>query len=77
MNEECVPVCSPAYRERENIRTPAGPDPGHAAAAEHAPDRLGRMVRGRGVEVGNPLRGPRFEQFAMVAQAAAAGLGRR
>jgi LysR family glycine cleavage system transcriptional activator len=28
-----------------------------------------------GVEVGNPLRGPRFEQFAMVAQAATASLG--
>ena len=27
------------------------------------------------VPIGNPMRGPRFEQFAMVAQAAAAGLG--
>ncbi len=28
-----------------------------------------------GVDMGNALRGPRFEQFAMVAQAAVAGLG--
>jgi len=74
-HEEVVPVCSPAYRERENIRSPE--DLTRAMLLQQAtrPTAWAEWLSSIGVEVGNPLRGPRFEQFAMVAQAAAAGLG--
>jgi LysR family transcriptional regulator, glycine cleavage system transcriptional activator len=74
-HEEVVPVCSPAYRERENIRSPE--DLTRAMLLQQAtrPTAWAEWLSSFGVEVGNPLRGPRFEQFAMVAQAAAAGLG--
>jgi LysR family glycine cleavage system transcriptional activator len=74
-HEEAVPVCSPAYRARENIRFPE--DLTRAMLLQQAtrPTAWAEWLSSIGVEVGNPLRGPRFEQFAMVAQAAAAGLG--
>lgn len=74
-HEEAVPVCSPAYRERERIRSPE--DLARATLLQQStrPTAWAEWFASLGVEVGNPLRGPRFEQFAMVAQAAAAGLG--
>lgn len=74
-HEEAVPVCSPAYREREGIRTPQ--DLARALLLQQStrPTAWAEWFAGAGVPVGNPLRGPRFEQFAMIAQAAAAGLG--
>jgi LysR family glycine cleavage system transcriptional activator len=74
-HEEAVPVCSPAYRARENIRFPE--DLTRAMLLQQAtrPTAWAEWFSSIGVAVGNPLRGPRFEQFAMVAQAAAAGLG--
>lgn len=73
--EEAVPVCSPAYREREAIRSPV--DLARATLLQQStrPTAWGEWFGSVGVEAGNPMRGPRFEQFAMVAQAAAAGLG--
>ena len=56
-------------------RRPAGSDAGDSSPAEHALDGLGRMVCKRRRHHRQSLRGPRFEQFAMVAQAAVAGLG--
>ena len=75
MNEECVPVCSPAYRDRERIASPA--DLTRVTLLQQSTRSTGwaEWFAGAGVDIGNPLRGPRFEQFAMVAQAAVAGLG--
>jgi LysR family glycine cleavage system transcriptional activator len=75
MREECVPVCSPAYKERERLNLPA--DLTRATLLQQSTRSTGwaEWFAGAGVAIGNPLRGPRFEQFAMVAQAAAAGLG--
>jgi LysR family glycine cleavage system transcriptional activator len=75
LDEECVPVCSPAYRKRENILTPQ--DLARATLLQQStrPTAWAEWFAGARAEAGNPLRGPRFEQFAMVAQAAMAGLG--
>ncbi|QFU15305.1 LysR family transcriptional regulator [Microvirga thermotolerans] len=75
LDEECVPVCSPDYRERENIRSPA--DLARATLLQQSTRSTAwaEWSAGAGVDIGNALRGPRFEQFAMVAQAAVAGLG--
>jgi LysR family glycine cleavage system transcriptional activator len=75
MNEEAVPVCSPAYRERENIRSPQDLTRVTLLQQSTRPTAWAEWFGVANVDVGNPLRGPRFEQFAMVAQAAAAGLG--
>lgn len=74
-HEEAVPVCSPAYRERENIRTPQDLARVTLLQQSTRPTAWAEWFRSLNIEAGNPLRGPRFEQFAMVAQAAAAGLG--
>ena len=73
MSEECVPVCSPAYRER--IADPT--DLARATLLQQStrPTGWAEWFASAGIAIDNPLRGPRFEQFAMVAQAAAAGLG--
>jgi len=73
--EEAVPVCSPAYRERETIRSPE--DLARATLLQQStrPTAWAEWFSSVNVDAGNPMRGPRFEQFAMVAQAAAAGLG--
>jgi LysR family glycine cleavage system transcriptional activator len=73
--EEVVPVCSPAYRERENLYSPQDLTRATLLQQSTRPTAWAEWFASAGVEVGNPLRGPRFEQFAMVAQAAAAGLG--
>lgn len=75
MKEECVPVCSPAYRDCERIKEPA--DLGRATLLQQSTRSTGwaEWFASAGVEAGNALRGPRFEQFAMVAQGAVAGLG--
>jgi LysR family transcriptional regulator, glycine cleavage system transcriptional activator len=70
-----VPVCSPAYRERENLYSPQDLTRATLLQQSTRPTAWAEWFASVGVEVGNPLRGPRFEQFAMVAQAAAAGLG--
>ncbi|MGO4570405.1 LysR family transcriptional regulator [Microvirga sp. 2TAF3] len=75
MNEECVPVCSPAYRERENIRVPQDLTRATLLQQSTRSTAWAEWFAGVNVEIGNALRGPRFEQFAMVAQAAVAGLG--
>ncbi|KLK94957.1 LysR family transcriptional regulator [Microvirga vignae] len=73
--EEAVPVCSPAYREHEKIRSPQ--DLARATLLQQStrPTAWAEWFASVTVEAGNSIRGPRFEQFAMVAQAAAAGLG--
>lgn len=75
LDEECVPVCSPDYQQREQIRAPA--DLARATLLQQSTRSTSwsEWSIAANVDIGNALRGPRFEQFAMVAQAAVAGLG--
>lgn len=75
LDEECVPVCSPDYREREKIRTPADLTRATLLQQSTRSTAWAEWFAEVGVDIGNALRGPRFEQFAMVAQAAVAGIG--
>lgn len=74
-DEEVVPVCSPAYRRRENIGSPSDLTRATLLQQSTRPTAWAEWFASCGVEGSNPLRGPRFEQFAMVAQAAVSGLG--
>jgi LysR family glycine cleavage system transcriptional activator len=74
-SEEVVPLCSPAFRERESIHRPQDLSRVTLLQQSTRPTAWAEWFSSVGVAGGNPLRGPRFEQFAMVAQAAAAGLG--
>jgi LysR family transcriptional regulator, glycine cleavage system transcriptional activator len=75
MAEETVPVCSPKYKKDCSISKPA--DLRHAVLL-HQTSRTDawtewfEMTRVRNT---HPLRGPRFEQFTMIAQAAICHLG--
>jgi LysR family glycine cleavage system transcriptional activator len=73
--EEAVPVCSPAYRKREAIHAPQDLVRATLLQQSTRPTAWAEWFASVDVTIGNPMRGPRFEQFAMVAQAAAAGLG--
>ncbi|MDB5847065.1 MAG: transcriptional regulator, LysR family [Rhodoferax sp.] len=83
MHEQVVPVCCPAYQRQLGIRKVA--DLGRAVLLQQTtrPTQWAEWVEGcarAGVKTGGldssqVLRGPRFEQFAMIAQAAVSGLG--
>lgn len=77
MPEEVVPVCSPALR-------PAGVDFNHdpAALADYPllhqttrPESWRAWFDAHGVDAPQAMRGPRFELFSMLIQAATVGLG--
>ena len=86
MHEQVVPVCCPAYQRRLGIRKLG--DLGRAvllqqttrptqwaAWAEWCVQTGMAGARSGGLDTTQALRGPRFEQFAMIAQAAVSGLG--
>lgn len=75
MDEETVAVCSPKFQRVHQMKKPAdlvGATLLHQSTRTSAWADWFTVV---GVENTHPLRGPRFEQFAMIAQAAAYGLG--
>jgi LysR family glycine cleavage system transcriptional activator len=75
MHEQVVPVCSPAYRALHNIRR--AKDLGAVVLLQQStrPTQWSEWFEQAGVDPAHALRGPRFEQFAMIAQAAVCGLG--
>lgn len=75
MDEDTVPVCSPAFERAQRIRRPA--DLGRAVLLHQSTrtDAWAEWFATMEIEHTHPLRGPRFEQFGMIAQAAIAGLG--
>jgi len=75
MDEEIVPVCSPAFRDLHRIRKPADVDNVTLLHQVTRPTAWLEWFRKAGVKDCFPLRGPRFEQFAMISQAAVSGLG--
>lgn len=74
MDEEVVPVASPAYRAALRLERPA--DLARATLLHQAtrPTAWADWFAAQGVEA-EAYRGPRFEQFGLVAEAAATGLG--
>ena len=75
MGEEVVAVASPAYQQQHKLLTPEALL--HATLLQQTtrPSLWAQWFEQLGLGAQVALRGPRFEQFAMMAQAAAAGLG--
>lgn len=75
MHEETVPVCSPTYRDRHNIRTPQ--DLARVALLQQStrPTQWAEWFELAGAPTALALRGPQSEHFAMIAQAAVSHLG--
>lgn len=75
VHEQVVPVCSPAYRQRLGIAQV--PDLSRAVLLQQTtrPTQWADWFEQVGADSQQALRGPRYEQFAMIAQAAVSGLG--
>jgi LysR family glycine cleavage system transcriptional activator len=75
MDEDTVAVCSPKFQAVNRIKKPADLV---GATLLHQSTRAGAWsdwFGDVGVDNSHPLRGPRFEQFSMITQAAVYGLG--
>jgi LysR family glycine cleavage system transcriptional activator len=75
MDEDVVPVCSPKLETEQRIRKPADLT---RAVLLHQTTRAGAWTEWfemAKVDNAHALRGPRFEQFTMIAQAAICDLG--
>jgi LysR family transcriptional regulator, glycine cleavage system transcriptional activator len=75
MDEDTVPVCSPGYETAHRIKKPADLRQAVLLHQSTRTDAWAEWFEIIGVEHPQPRRGPRYEQFAMIAQAAACGLG--
>ncbi len=75
MDEDTVPVCSPGYEKSERIKKPS--DLGRVVLLHQSTrtDAWAEWFAAMDTGHSHPLRGPRFEQFGMIAQAAVSGLG--
>lgn len=75
MDEDMVPVVSPAYKRKLGLSSAR--DLVGATLLQQAtrPMLWADWFKAAGIDEVDALRGPRFEQFSMVAQAAVAGLG--
>ncbi len=75
MGEEIIPVASPALIEREHLREPADALRVMLLQQVTRPNAWRNWLTAQGLNPASARPGARFEQFAMVAQAAIAGLG--
>ena len=75
MQEEVVPLCSPAYRHRHGIESVADLAGVVLLQQSTRPTQWAEWFEHVSGATTQALRGPRFEQFAMIAQAAVSGLG--
>jgi LysR family transcriptional regulator, glycine cleavage system transcriptional activator len=75
MDEDTVPVCSPKFETAQRIKKPE--DLIHTALLHQSTraEAWAEWFAIMGIDNSHPLRGSRFEQFAMIAQAAVCGLG--
>jgi LysR family glycine cleavage system transcriptional activator len=75
MDESMVPMCSPAYRATQDLRAP--PDLCRATLIHQAtrPSAWAQWHEQAGLPTTTAFRGPTYDQFAMMAAAAAAGMG--
>ena len=75
MAEDTVPVCSPKYRTERRIGKPADLSRAVLLHQTSRTDAWAEWFHMTGVKTAHAVRGPRFEQFTMVAQAAICDLG--
>jgi LysR family glycine cleavage system transcriptional activator len=75
MGEMIVPVASPAFLAREGITAPEDLVRVPLLRQATRPQGWAEWFEAQGLDPETARPGPRFEQFAMVAQAAVAGLG--
>lgn len=74
MDEEVIPVASPAYIEAQGLRNPADLARATLLHQSTRPTAWADWFAAHRL-VAEAFRGPRFEQFGLVAEAAATGLG--
>lgn len=75
MQEEVVPVCSPSYKQQHGIHRMRDLASVVLLQQSTRPTQWAEWFEQTGGSAAQALRGPRFEQFAMIAQAAVSGLG--
>lgn len=75
MAEETVPVCSPKYKKEHGIRRPADLARAVLLHQTSRTDAWNEWFEMMHTSSTHALRGPRFEQFTMIAQAAICHLG--
>lgn len=75
MDEVMVAVCSPEYRRALDIRLPADLPRITLLHQSTRPMAWADWFEEAGLEATGVHRGPRYEQFSMIAQAAVSGLG--
>ena len=75
MPEETVPICSPKYKKDHGIRRPADLSRAVLLHQTSRTDAWTEWFEMMGAGSTHALRGPRFEQFTMIAQAAICHLG--
>ncbi|BDT68850.1 glycine cleavage system transcriptional activator [Comamonadaceae bacterium OS-1] len=75
MHEQVVPVCSPAYQQRLGITQVQDLTKAVLLQQTTRPTLWADWFEQVGTDGQHALRGPRYEQFAMIAQAAVSGLG--
>lgn len=75
MNEDTVPVCSPKYERIERIKKPS--DLTRVVLLHQATRAAAwpEWFEAIGMDQAHTMRGPRFEQFGMIARAAMYGIG--
>ncbi|RIX69927.1 LysR family transcriptional regulator, partial [Acidovorax cavernicola] len=75
LRESVVPVCSPDFAARQGLRTVQ--DLGRVCLLQQStrPLQWSEWLAQAGAPTAHAMRGPRYEQFSMLAQAAANGLG--
>jgi LysR family glycine cleavage system transcriptional activator len=73
--EESYPVASPAFRDRHRLATPEDLAAAPLLHQSSRPAAWRDWFAGAGLTGVAAFRGPRFDEFAMIAQGAAAGLG--
>jgi LysR family transcriptional regulator, glycine cleavage system transcriptional activator len=75
LDEDTVPVCSSRFRNLHRIRKITDLTRVTLLHQTTRTDAWARWFENAGIENGHPLRGPRFEQFNMIAQAVVCDLG--
>jgi LysR family glycine cleavage system transcriptional activator len=75
MDEDTLPVCSPKFVATHSIKKPSDLTRTVLLHQSTRSEAWAEWFEIMEVKNSHPLRGPRFEQFAMIAQAAVCGLG--
>ncbi len=75
MHEQVVPLCSPGYQRKHDINQINDLSSVVLLQQTTRPSQWADWFEQVGADSAHALRGPHFEQFAMIAQAAVSGLG--